>query len=184
MTTTPGDALVVNVAGLLGEVPGSHRDVALDVDALELGEDLVQAAPVVVRARIARTNRGVVVAGRVRTDLADTCGRCLVPLRIPIDAPIDEEVLPLIDLQSGLRLDTAAEPEVFRLTDHHELDLEPLAREAIQLAAPIAPVCRPDCRGLCPECGVDLNSGPHDHGPAPVDPRLAKLRELRIDDEA
>ncbi|MFH1475453.1 MAG: DUF177 domain-containing protein, partial [Chloroflexota bacterium] len=81
------------------------------------------------------------------------------------------------------RLDTSAEPEVFRLSDHHDLDLEPLAREAILLAAPIAPVCRPDCRGLCAECGIDLNTGPHDHGEAPGDPRLAKLGELRIHDE-
>jgi uncharacterized protein len=183
MTTLPDDALVVNVAGLLGEVPGSHRDVAADVGAFDLGDDLVLAAPVAVVARIARTNRGLLVTGRVRTSLADTCGRCLRPLQIPLEAPIEEEVLPLVDLQSGLRLDTTAEPEVVRLTDHHELDLEPLAREAIQLAAPIAPVCRPDCRGLCPECGVDLNSGPHDHGNAPSEPRLAKLLELRIDDE-
>lgn len=184
MTTVPGDALVINVAGLLGEAPGSHRDVALDVAELELGDDLVQAAPVAVVTRVARTNRGLIVTGRVRTALADSCGRCLAPLRIPLDAPIEEEVLPLVDLQSGLRLDTTAEPDVFRLTDHHELDLEPLAREAIQLAAPIAPVCRPDCRGLCPECGGDLNSRPHDHGNAPGDPRLAKLLELQIDEES
>jgi uncharacterized protein len=183
MTTDPEDALVVNVAGLLGEAPGSHRDVSVVVGGIELGDDLVLAAPVAVVARIARTNRGVIVTGSVRTGLADTCGRCLEPLRIPIDAPIEEEVLPLVDLQSGLRLDTTAEPEVFRLTDHHELDLEPLAREAIQLAAPIAPVCRLDCQGLCPECGLDLNAGPHDHGEAPGDPRLAMLREFRIDDE-
>ena len=183
MTTVPGDALVVNVAGLLGEAPGSHRDVAVEVRELELGEDLVQAAPAAVLVRVARTNRGVIVTGRVRTALADTCGRCLASLRIPIDAPIDEEVLPLLDLQSGLRLDTTAEPEAFRLTDHHELDLEPLAREAIQLAAPIAPVCRADCRGLCPECGDDLNEGPHDHGLALVDPRLAALLDLRIDED-
>jgi uncharacterized protein len=182
MTTLPEDALVVNVAGLLGEAPGSHRDVAMDGVAIDLGDDLVQASPLALGARIARTNRGVIVAGQVRTSLADTCGRCLVPLSIPIDAPIDEEVLPLLDLQSGLRLDTSAEPEALRLSDHHELDLEPLAREAIQLAAPIAPVCRPDCQGLCPECGVDLNAGPHDHGDAPIDPRLAILGELRIDD--
>jgi uncharacterized protein len=183
MTTLPGDALVVNVAGLLGEAPGSQRDVAVDGVELDLGDDLVQAAPVAVLARVDRTNRGIIVTGRVRTALADTCSRCLAPLRIRIDAPIEEEVLPLVDLQSGLRLDTTAEPEVFRLTDHHELDLEPLAREAIQLAAPIAPVCRPDCRGLCPECGLDLNAGPHDHGDAPVDPRLARLLDFRIDGE-
>jgi uncharacterized protein len=183
MTSPPGDALILNVAGLLGQAPGSQRDVALDVATLDLGEDLVQAAPLTVVARVARTNRGLIVSGRVRTALADACARCLAPLRIPIDAPIEEEVLPLIDLQSGLRLDTTAEPEVFRLTDHHELDLEPLAREAIQLAAPIAPVCRPDCRGLCVECGLDLNAGPHDHGEAPVDPRLAGLLDFRIDGE-
>ena len=183
MTTLPGDALVVNVAGLLGEAPGSQRDVAVDAVELDLGDDLVQAAPVAVVARVDRTNRGIIVTGRVRTALTDTCSRCLAPLRISIDAPVEEEVLPLVDLQSGLRLDTTAEPEVFRLTDHHELDLEPLAREAIQLAAPIAPVCRQDCRGLCPECGLDLNPGPHDHGDAPVDPRLARLLDFRIDGE-
>ena len=183
MTASTGDALVLNLAGLLGEPPGSQRQVAIDVAELALGEDLVLAAPVTVLARIARTNRGVLVTGRIRTALADTCGRCLAPLQIPIDAPIEEEVLPLIDLQSGLRLDTSVEPEVFRLTDHHELDLEPIAREAIQLAAPIAPVCRPDCRGLCAECGGDLNTGPHDHGGAPVDPRLAGLLDFRVDGE-
>ena len=181
MTTSPADALVVNVAGLLGEPPGSHRDIAISGVGLELGEDLVQASPLELRARLARTNRGLVVSGRVRTSLADTCGRCLAPLVVPLDLPLDEEVLPSIDLQSGVPLDTAAEPEAHRLTDHHELDLEPLAREAIQLAAPIAPVCRPDCRGLCPECGTDLNAGPHAHEEAPIDPRLEKLRDFRAD---
>jgi uncharacterized protein len=178
MTTSPADALVVNVAGLLGEPPGSHRDLAVEGVRLELGDDLRQAA---LRVRIAHTNRGVIVTGQVRTSLADTCGRCLVALEIPIDAPIEEEVLPSIELQSGLAVDTSAEPEAFRLSDHHELDLEPLAREAVLLAAPIAPVCRPDCRGLCPECGTDLNTGPHDHGETPVDPRLAKLGDFRVD---
>jgi len=129
MTTSPADALVVNVAGLLGEPPGSHRDVTVDGVTLELGEGLRQAAPLALRVRVGRTNRGVVVNGRVVTSLADTCGRCLVAVELPVDAPIDEEVLPTIDLQSGMAVDTSAEPEAFRLSDHHELDLEPLARE-------------------------------------------------------
>lgn len=181
MTTVPADALVVNVAGLLGEVPGSHRDVAVGGLTIDLGEGLQQAAPLAVEARIARTNRGVLVNGRATTALGDTCGRCLVPISVPIDVPIDEEVLQSIDLHSGLPVDHTAEPEAFRLSDHHELDLEFLAREAIMLAAPIAPVCRPDCAGLCTVCGRDLNAEPHDHGDAPVDPRLAKLAEFRAD---
>jgi uncharacterized protein len=182
MSTSPADALVFNVAGLLGETSGSHRDVEVDGVLLDLGDELVQAAPLALRARIARTNRGLIVTGSVRTRLADRCGRCLADLEIPIEAPIEEEVLPSIDLHSGLPVDRTAEPEAFRLNDHHELDLEPLAREAVQLAAPIAPVCRPDCAGLCPECGADLNAGPHEHAETPVDPRLARLAELHVDE--
>jgi uncharacterized protein len=182
MTTSPGYALVVNVAGLLGDAPGARRHVEADDVALDLGEDLGEAAPVAVRARIARTNRGVIVTGSVRAGLAGTCGRCLAPLEISIEAEIDEEVLPSIELQSGLAVDTSAEPEALRLSDHHELDLEPLVREAIVLAAPIAPVCRPDCQGLCPDCGADRNAGGHEHAQPPVDPRLAKLAEFRIDE--
>jgi uncharacterized protein len=182
MTTSPGDALVVNVASLLGEPAGSHRDVEVDGVVLDLGDDLRQAAPLRLRARVGRTNRGVIVAGQVSTSLGDTCSRCLVPLEIPVDVAIEEEVLPSVDLQSGTVVDTSEEPEALRLSDHHELDLESLAREAVQLAAPIAPLCRPDCKGLCGECGADLNAGPHDHGDAPIDPRLAKLREFRVDE--
>jgi uncharacterized protein len=70
---------------------------------------------------------------------------------------------------------------VARLTDHHELDLETLAREAIDLAEPIAPVCRPDCPGLCSTCGLPLDEGRHDHPDEGVDPRLAALEAFRVD---
>lgn len=181
MTTVPADALVFNVAGLLGEAPGAHRDLAVDGVEIDLGADLRQAEPLRVQARVARTNRGVLVTGRVRTGLADTCGRCLAAIVVPVDEALDEEVLPSVELQSGIPVDTAAEPEAQRLSDHHELDIEPLAREAVQLAAPIAPVCRPDCAGLCAVCGRDLNADPHDHGAGAVDPRLAALADFRPD---
>jgi uncharacterized protein len=180
MTTDPADVLVLNVSGLLGEPSGSLRDVAVEGVSLPL-EELTQAQPLALRVRVARTNRGVLVTGRARTALADTCGRCLRPIEIAIDVPIEEEVLPSIELHSGAPLDLASEPEALRLTDHHELDLEPLAREAVQLAAPIAPVCRPDCAGLCAVCGGDLNADPHDHGDGPVDTRLAKLADFQAD---
>lgn len=181
MTTEPGDALVVNVAGLLGEPPGSQREIVAEGVLLDLGEDLRQAESLTLRARLGRTNRGIVVKGSVRTALADTCGRCLAPMQVPIEATFDEEVLPAVELQTGLPVDTSTEPEAYRLSDHHELDLEPIAREAVQLAAPIVPVCRPDCAGLCAACGRDLNDDPHDHGDGPVDPRLARLADFRAD---
>jgi uncharacterized protein len=173
--------LEVNVAGLLGEGPGSHRDVDVAGLRIDLGEDLRQGAPIEGRLRIARTNRGLLVTGRLRTSLLAECGRCLTPVEVPIAVEIHEEALPSVDLHSGQPLETTAEPEIIRISDHHELDLEPLVREAIQLAEPIAPVCRPDCPGLCPICGAELASGDHAHDPGPIDPRLEALRGFRVD---
>ena len=81
----------------------------------------------------------------------------------------------------GASVDTSDEPEALRLTDHHELDLEPLIRDAIQLAEPIAPVCRPDCPGLCEVCGADLSEPGHVAHEAPIDPRLEVLRAFAVD---
>ena len=72
---------------------------------------------------------------------------------------LDEEYLPTIDLHSGRALTFEDEPDALRLTDHHEVDLEPSIRDAISLAEPIAPLDRPDCPGLCPVCGLPLDEG-------------------------
>lgn len=177
-----GGALVHNVAGLLLEPPGSSRTVAVAGVMLDLGPDLEQADPVEGTVRLARTNRGVLVTGRLTTSLAGQCSRCLRDIEVPIAVVLEEEALPSIDIATGLPVARAAEPDVTRLTDHHEVDLEPFVREAIQLAEPIAPLCRPDCPGLCPVCGGELAEGPHEHDEAAVDPRLEALRAFRVDD--
>ncbi len=123
----------------------------------------------------------------LRTTLAGECARCLRPVTTPVKFRIDEEVLPTIDLASGLPvpLEEDGDPEAPRLTDHHELELRPLVAEAISLQEPIAPLCEPDCPGLCLECGERLTPG-HGHDEGPVDPRLAALLAFRerTDDEA
>jgi len=185
VTAAPDEQpLLFNVSGLLGEAPGSVRDIAFAGVTLDLGEDLVLAEPVAGGARLARTNRGLVVTGYVNAVLADTCGRCLAPVRVPLALDFEEEFLPSIDLVTGLPLHRITEPDVPRLSDHHEMNLEKPIREAIQLAAPIVPVCRPDCLGLCPLCGADRNLGPHVHADASGDPRLEALRAFHPDAEA
>ncbi len=150
---------------------------------LDLGPDLRQAAPVEGTVRVARTNRGVLVTGRLTAGLAEQCSRCLKEIDVPLEVTLDEEVLPSIDIATGLPVDASAEPDVARLTDHHELDLEPLVREAIPLAEPIAPLGREDGPGLCPVCGAELAVGDHAHEEAVVDPRLEALRAFRVDGE-
>ena len=75
-----------------------------------------------------------------------------------------------------------ARTTLLRLTDHHELDLETAVREAILLAEPIAPLCRPDCPGLCLVCGERLDEGAHDHPTDDIDPRLEALKAFRADE--
>jgi uncharacterized protein len=185
VTVGPDDRpLLFNLAGLLGEAPGTFRDLAFEGVTIDLGEGLVQAEPMAGSAHVGRTNRGLLLTGHVRTALADTCGRCLVPVRVPLELELHEEFLPSLDIGTGQPLDRSLEPDVPRLSDHHEMDLETLVREAIQLAAPIVPLCRPDCEGLCPLCGADRNLGPHAHPDVPIDPRLDVLREFHPDAEA
>ena len=177
----PRDALTVNVATLLAEPGGSVRDLAFEGLDLDLGAGLALARPADARVRLTRTNRGLLVDGDVRAVLAETCSRCLRPIEVGLRPEFEDEALQSVELATGLPIDHADEPEVARLTDHHEVELEPFIREAVVLAAPIAPLCREDCPGLCPECGQELASGEHDHEEAPLDPRLEALRAFRVD---
>ena len=168
-----------NVAGLLSDGVGASRDYDIDDGVVALPEELVLAGPITGHVRLARTNRGILADARLTTSLAGECARCLRPLISPIDIVLNEEYLPSLDLQTGRPVDTEAEPEAMRLTDHHELDLEPSIRDAIILAEPIAPLDRPDCPGLCVVCGLPLDEGEHDHPDDEIDPRLEALKAFR-----
>ncbi len=171
---------VWNVTGLLTDAPGSDRSEIIEGAAIDVGPDLRLAGPIGGRVRLSRTNRGILAQANLHTSLALECSRCLRDVVYPVEVAIEEEALPSIDIATG-RPVSDDEPDVARLTDHHEVDLETAVREAIQLAEPIAPVCRPDCPGLCIVCGGRLDDGPHDHPDDDIDPRLAALREFRAE---
>jgi uncharacterized protein len=177
-----GDPLTFALSGLMAEAPGTVREYPLGPVMVEIDDDVTLARPVTGHVKLSRTNRGLVVDATVTTAMAGECARCLRPVEVPVTARIDEEVLPSIDLASGqpVPLEEDGDPEAPRLTDHHELELRPLVLEAISLAEPIAPLCEPDCPGLCPECGERREASHADHD-APIDPRLEALLAFRVD---
>jgi len=179
--TDPGGQLTFHVARLLAEGPGASRAFPVAGVMLDLGDDLSQADPIEGTVHVVRTNRGLLVTGRLETSLESACSRCLKAIEVPATVDLEEEALPSVDPATGAPLDTSAEPDVLRLTDHHELELGETVRDAILLAEPIAPLCRPDCPGLCPVCGADLSDGQHDHVDVDIDPRLEVLRGFRAD---
>jgi uncharacterized protein len=182
VTTRPvPEPLTWNVTGLLAEPAGATRDYVVAGVMLDLGEDLRQSDPIEGRVHVSRTNRGLLVTADLTTSLDAECSRCLRDIEVPLELRIEEEVLPSLDLQTGLPVDSGLNPDATRLSDHHELDLEPLVREAILLAEPIAPLCEPDCPGLCTVCGERLTGGPHDHPDEEIDPRLEALKAFKVD---
>lgn len=173
--------LTYPVAGLLAEPPAERRTYPIHGATIPLPDDLRLAEPLEGQVQIARTNRGVLVDARVHTAIEAECARCLRAIEVPIDVVIEEEVLPSVDVHSGLPLDATAEPDVARLTDHHELELAPLVGEAISLAEPIAPLCEAACPGLCSTCGERLGPGHGAHLEDDIDPRLEGLKAFRVD---
>lgn len=171
--------LAWNVARLITEGPGAERDYDVDGVHIDLGEDLRLAEPIEGRVRLIRTNRGILAATDLFGALALECSRCLRDVTHGVEVRLQEEYLPSLDLATGKPLSTEDEPDVARLSDRHELDLETPVREALQLAEPIAPLCRPDCPGLCIVCGLRLDEGTHDHPDDDIDPRLEALRGFR-----
>ena len=180
MWPTNGPMLSYNVADLLRSAPGTSEQHDVVMAELTIADDVRLARPITGHIRLSQSGRGILVRGHFDTALTESCSRCLRPAEAPVSVDIDEEALPTVDLASGAALDLAEEPDALRLDDHHELDLEPPVREAISLAEPIAPLCRPDCPGLCVTCGADLTVDPgHVHDTDDIDPRLTALAGLR-----
>ncbi|MFH1639845.1 MAG: DUF177 domain-containing protein, partial [Chloroflexota bacterium] len=108
---------------------------------------------------LTRTDQSVLLRGRIRTDIEITCSRCLVLFRQPLSFEIEEEYFPTIDVVSGNPVAMSGEPGSFTIDEHHILDLGEAIRQYALMVIPIKTLCRPDCAGLCPVCGHNLNEG-------------------------
>ena len=172
-----------NLAGLLHEPPGSVRDVRVRDRYVNLGPDVELAGPLDADLRLQRTNRGILVRGEVRAPLRRTCARCNDAFVEEVRAGLEEEFLPSIDPETGapVQVDDAVDGVTQRIDEHHEIDLDAVLHDELALTEPMHPLCRPDCPGLCVECGRRLDVGDHAHDAEEVDPRLAGLAALLRD---
>ena len=110
--------------------------------------------------RLIRTDQGIWVSGAVAFSVDYVCSRCLTPIASWGEAKVDDVFLPSVDITTGAKLryhddDTGA--DVTSIDEQHVLDLSDTLRQYRLATIPMAPVCREDCKGICPECGADLN---------------------------
>lgn len=157
-----------------------ERDVPAD-DPLWDGTDPSLKAPVEVRLSVTSTPTGQVVArGTLRAKLERACRRCLEP----VDPVVEEELALVWSVPDTLGDEGTDEDDgETRLLEPGvaELDLGPALREEFLLAAPLWVLCRDDCKGLCPVCGVNRNEEECECSVEEQDPRWDALRALRND---
>ncbi len=120
------------------------------------------------------------LVGTVHADLEQVCSRCLEPFRLTVDAPFDHRYLPASAMSGEPEREVADEDlDLSYYRDDH-IDLDELLQEQFYLALPMKPLCREDCKGLCPQCGANLNTAPCACEATWGDPRLAALEALHI----
>jgi uncharacterized protein len=158
-------------AGALREY---HRTVPAPVgmDAEVIG--VPTGTSLTLDLRLESVTEGVLVTGTVTAPITGQCARCLDP----IARDVRVEVCELFAYPESATDNTTELDEVFRIQGDL-LDVEPVVRDAVVLALPWTPLCRPDCRGLCADCGQRLDDLPVDHSHEMLDPRWAALAAYR-----
>ena len=156
-----------------------HLERRFEPDALALeGEDFRLVAPVEFAADVRKDANKVRITGRVKTTLEVACSRCLEPFTVLVDAPFDLMFLPVADVARDGEQEVTADDVGVSYYKDDVLDLGDVMREQFYLALPMKPLCREDCRGLCPLCGVNRNTETCACKTDWVDPRLAVLKKL------
>jgi uncharacterized protein len=164
----------------LSRRPGTMREVARVVAApADLGTAVIgvpEGADLTLGLRLESVLEGVLVSGVVRGTAVGECVRCLDEVRDEVTVRVQELfVYPERAKAADESGDEEAEDEP-ELTDDLA-DLEPVVRDSLVTALPFQPLCRPDCPGLCSECGARLEDDPEHHHDV-VDPRWAALQTM------
>lgn len=150
------------------------RTVPAPAEPHRLGLDDIRVepgTPVQLELRLESVTEGVYVSGTAQAAVVGECARCLDPFTDEVAVDIAE----LFAYPDSVTDETTESDELPRVVDER-IDLEQTVRDALVLALPMAPLCRPDCRGLCPDCGEKWADLPAEHGHETLDPRWAALR--------
>jgi uncharacterized protein len=169
-------ATVIDLSGLaLSHGEGKRIELPVELARFELGGQTYVADPPAptVRLEVSRPSSGFALKINFPVHIVGPCMRCLEDAALSVDVEareIDHAITEDPELRS---------PYV----DEDELDISRWAHDAVMLALPTQILCRPDCLGLCPDCGESLNDAnpaAHNHE-KPIDPRWSALKDLKLD---
>lgn len=166
----------------INDLPPAGKDFSVDDQEIwqnplkEFKMDCKILSPLKLKVFVQPVDEGILVKGELRGEVATPCGRCAEDAKVSIDSTFSEyEEIPPENSKE--------EHEGYIVYDRHApmLDLGRVAWEQFILAMPVHPLCKPDCQGLCPECGANLNETKCSCATDKGDPRLAALRNIKIE---
>jgi uncharacterized protein len=175
-TSTPFKVHAAALRKVAGTVRHEERRGVID-DLATVSVEVPAGAEVDARVTLSSYPGGVMATGRVSAPWQGECRRCGGVVTGAVEAEVRERYV-IEGAGSEAGVGAADDDDAYVLADDI-LDLEPLARDAVLLELPLAPLCKEDCLGLCPQCGANLNLDPCNCAP-PADPRWSALDALRV----
>ncbi|HDN80203.1 MAG: hypothetical protein DRI61_08575 [Chloroflexi bacterium] len=172
--------LAFNVAQLLKEPTGASREYEIEENIEGLDEEIHPAGPLKGKVTFLHAGRyNILVTGTLEVPLHLNCSRCLEAVVKTIRVKLEEEFKATIDVETGASLHWGETVERCNLINSsHILDLTEVIRQNIIVNIPMRVLCKPDCAGLCPYCGHNLNLGPCECKREEIDPRWMPLKKL------
>ncbi|MDK8602179.1 DUF177 domain-containing protein [Trueperella bernardiae] len=165
----------------LPRAEGAQRELSTELPApAECGIPMVRVVegdPIDLDITLQSVSEGVLVQGMVSATAHGQCARCLTDITLDLHEPVAELVF-YPESQKALLDEGDEEAKDMPIVADDTIDMEPIVRDALVLAMPLIPLCRPDCEGLCPECGERWEDLPDGHAHEFLDPRFSALDVL------
>ena len=152
-----------------------------ELDTREYDFDLKE--PPLVEGRAVRVGRDMRLRGEIKAEISAHCDRCLNEVPFPVEIPFDLFYAPAEPRDGQIGERELFERDLdFAVYENDQIDLDELVLEQLELSLPSRVLCREECRGLCPQCGADLNFEQCECKPQ-IDPRWRALADLKTDME-
>jgi uncharacterized protein len=143
-----------------------------------IDERVTLTQPVEVKGNVKLAGNEVFVSGHVETQVQLECDRCLKSVELPVSADFALEYISGSDYESSSAAALSEEELSVSVFDGESIDVDEIVKEQILLSVPARMLCREDCKGICPECGIDRNTGECNCAPDEIDPRWAALKNF------
>lgn len=163
--------MILNIADILKN-PGTIREFSFSIDMSDTdicGERIFQE-PVLVHGSVANKAGAIDLSGSAQATAVISCARCLRPVVLEKDVPFHNTLVTSFENEN--------DDDEKIIVENGQLDVGEIARTAMILDFGIRVLCSPECKGLCPQCGKDLNEGPCGCPEKEPDTRMSALKKL------